>query len=132
MNRRQNWISASVLGLAAVLFVVGPALAKDPPKEITIAACKDKKPVVKFMHADHVKKLKAEKNCATCHHKVKGKMAQDKCSKCHMEAKGDKVGSCKDKSKKANPYHVLCITCHKKKQADSPKAPTKCGECHKK
>jgi hypothetical protein len=130
MNRRRNWISASVFGLAAVLFVVGPALAKKAPKEVTIGACKVKKSAVKFNHAAHVKTLKAEKNCVSCHHKVKGKMDQQKCSKCHMDAK-DKIGSCKDKSKKKNPYHKLCITCHKKKKADHPKVVTKCKGCHK-
>lgn len=47
------------------------------------------------------------------------------CKACHAEAAGGKIGKLgKDKG------HAQCLTCHK--EAKNDKAPTKCGDCHKK
>lgn len=47
------------------------------------------------------------------------------CTACHKEATGGKIGALgKEKG------HANCLTCHKEK--GNGKAPTKCGDCHKK
>jgi hypothetical protein len=133
MQRRRLAIAAVTVLMGVGLSVHVAAKKKAPAKKITIDGCKKKKPPVTFDHPAHVKA--AKKKCETCHHKVEKagkKVAPDKakCSDCHMKKQGEKLGTCQDKSKKKNPFHVQCIGCHKKAKAD--KAPTKCKGCHPK
>ena len=125
--------------LTPQLFFSATAEAKKVPAVIQIKGCQDKKPPVKFEHKKHHERLKKLKmDCKTCHHKGSAKDGPKKgntCTKCHLKpTKG--LGTCKDKSKKKNPFHVACIGCHKKLKAKAElkikKAPTKCKGCHPK
>lgn len=106
---------------------------KDPPeKKIEIKACAKKKPPVMFDHPAHVKAMKKNnQECVVCHHLVEKKEPEKQsCTACHLKKQGD-LGTCQDKSKKANPFHVQCIGCHMKMGGEAKKA-TKCNSCHAK
>jgi hypothetical protein len=120
-----------ILFVLAGLLIAAVALAaaaKDAPEKAMIDACKAKKSGVEFPHKAHVDKGLA---CDKCHHTQKGLKAGatdevKKCSSCHLDPK-DKALSCKEMSPAKNPYHKLCIDCHKAEK----KGPAKCAECHK-
>jgi hypothetical protein len=86
---------------------------------------------VKFLHSSH------GGACTTCHHASKpekaAKSATQPCADCHT-----KTATPPMKTKLQAAFHNpsatagICIDCHKKEAAAGKKAPTKCGECHKK
>lgn len=90
---------------------------------------------VAFDHEKHSEALKIK--CKDCHHKkAEGeKAAQTKCSNkaCHakVQEKDGKKFDAGTGSATENPFHVLCMNCHKKYVNDSTKkAPAKCKSCH--
>ena len=111
------------------------AFATEVPENITIDACADTKPAVDFPHQAHLE-LAA---CVDCHHtqadltaETVAEMEVADCASCHLEPEEATTPSCKEKSTKKNPYHLLCIGCHKeaKKANAETVAPSKCKECH--
>ncbi len=106
--------------------------AKDAPASVTISDCKAKQGAVTFDHKKHFTDSKIA--CDTCHHTDKGMKAGGseevkKCGDCHMPGKDPKAPSCQEMGAAKNPFHKLCVTCHKAKGGS---APAKCGDCHKK
>lgn len=118
------------LGIA-ILFVVlavAAVLAHHGPMKVTIDAAADKQPGVVFDHHAHSTKL--VKSCDTCHHTEKGLTAESdkrakKCSSCHLDPKAD-VPSMRAASMKTNPFHTVCVDCHKEQK----KGPVVCKNCH--
>lgn len=125
-------ITLAVLAATASLV----ALA-EVPENITIDGCATKKAAVEFPHKAHFEFT----DCVTCHHTTEGltlekagEMEVASCASCHMEPEKAETPVCTEASTKKNPYHIVCITCHKEtvaEKADSP-APTKCVACHPK
>jgi Class III cytochrome C family len=86
---------------------------------------------------DHKKHTATAGKCEVCHHAAKpekaAKAAQQSCRDCHT-----KTAEAPMKTKRQAAFHNpaaqsgICIDCHKKEAAAGKKAPTKCGECHKK
>lgn len=75
--------------------------------------------------ADVVIKNSVKGNVAFPHKKHDDLGLLKDCKVCHAEATGGKIASLgKDKG------HANCLACHKEK--GNGKAPTKCGDCHKK
>ncbi len=113
------------------------AYAEGIPEKITIDDCAKKKAAVEFSHKAHMEIT----DCVTCHHTAEGltaenytKMEVKTCSSCHVKPEKAETPICSSSSKKKNPYHIVCITCHKEtkvKNAET-KAPTKCTACHPK
>jgi len=121
---------AVALGLVSTVALAGNA--KAPPEKASIAECKKAKDPVAFEHKKHVDR-KVE--CAKCHHNQKDlKAGADvevkKCSECHLTPEKPETLKCTEMGAAKNPYHKLCIECHKADAAK--KAPTKCADCHKK
>ena len=126
------------LGVAC-LALAAPALfavpASKAPEKITINDCASKKPAVEFPHAQHFKTLE----CKTCHHTqadLKAGAATEVvgCKTCHVTPEKAETPKCSEMSSKTNPFHMVCVGCHKEelaKNADT-KAPTKCDQCHPK
>ncbi len=102
------------------------AVAKDPPKKVTLDKCKKKKSAVEFDHEMHVKKNKIA--CKKCHHT--GKNVACSTAKCHAGKADGKKPGCAEMSLKKNPYHIRCVGCHKK-GLNGKKGPRKCKDCHK-
>jgi predicted CXXCH cytochrome family protein len=95
---------SAVVAMFAVTAFAGAAFAAAPETVVL----KSIKGDVTFGHTKHV---------------VAGLLKD--CMICHAEATGGKIGAMgKEKG------HALCLDCHKK--IGNAKAPTKCGECHKK
>ena len=130
-------VFTGLLVLLATAALVAVAEEAKVPENITIDDCADKKAAVEFPHKAHFE----VSDCGTCHHTQEGltaetvaEMAVEKCGGCHNEPEKAETPKCSEMSSKKNPYHLLCITCHKdyvKENADS-KAPTKCNDCHPK
>ena len=104
------------------------AMASAHPDKVKIDAAAKKQPAVAFMHDKHVQRVKT---CDTCHHTNKGLTAESKdkvakCSTCHLNPKDAKVPNMADASLTKNPFHKLCITCHK----TAKKGPVVCNKCH--
>lgn len=122
---------------AAVLVVLVPAAHAQAPKEPAGAIVMTGAPNggVKFEHTLHAKDRGMK--CETCHHASKPekpmKAAQQRCQDCHT-----KVATAPMKTKTQAAFHDpmakqgICIGCHVEANAKGKKAPTKCGECHKK
>jgi len=122
-----------MLGVTTVLcLVLGlTASAQRGPETVTIKEAAKKLAGVPFAHQKHSATVK---QCDQCHHSNKGmtadnagKMKVEKCSACHLDPKPD-VPSMRDGSLQKNPFHSLCIGCHKQQK----KGPTLCKDCHKK
>ncbi len=93
-----------IVVMFALVAFAGSAFAAAPENVVM----KNKKGDVPFPHKKH----------------EDAKLISD-CKACHAEAAGGKIGALgKDKG------HANCLTCHK--DAKNDKAPTKCGDCHKK
>jgi hypothetical protein len=124
-----------VIAIAAVFSGVASAQEKPAPTTVVINTLKAPMGGVKFPHAVHSKM--AGTPCTTCHHASKAekayaaKVTHEACGDCHTKPAVAPM-------KTVNPFHVamaksgLCIDCHVKQNAAGKKAPTKCGECHKK
>lgn len=113
------------LCLGATLAIAGP---HHGPIETTIDAAADKREPVPFPHDQHATEL--VESCETCHHTTPGLTAEtdegvQACSDCHLDPEGDVPGM-REMSLKKNPFHMLCIDCHKEQDA----GPTSCNDCH--
>jgi hypothetical protein len=116
----------------SILLMCGAAATPKAMNIVKLDAAVKKQPAVRFDHDKHA--LKLVKTCVTCHHTTKGltaataaKAKVEKCSACHLDPKGN-VPSMRDASLQKNPYHSLCLGCHKKVK----KGATTCVQCHKK
>lgn len=113
--------------VAAVLAAVAVA-AVQLPETVTIDQAKNKQAPVVMSHKLHADTIA----CDTCHHTQKGLTAEaaevKSCAACHLDPEKPETPSIREVSLTKNPYHKLCIDCHKKEA----KGPTKCAECHKK
>ena len=99
--------------------------AKSPPKTLPIKECQKSKPSVTFPHALHLKKVKAA--CQVCHHKGKPDQLCGRAG-CHANQAAGKRPGCAEMSLSKNPFHIMCIKCHK----EEGKGPKTCAQCHKK
>jgi len=113
--------------LPIILIATLPALAGKTPATVTIDAAAKKQKAVPFPHEKHTK---VAKTCDVCHHDQKGLTADSKaevkkCGACHLDAKS-KAPSMSETSLTKNPFHKLCISCHKAQK----KGPTGCTGCH--
>jgi hypothetical protein len=131
-TRWLQWIIAVVAALGLTSTAAIAVAAKKAPDKTKIEACKKTKDPVTFEHQKHVDR-KIE--CTKCHHAQKDlKAGADievkKCSECHLTPEKAETPKCTEMSMSKNPFHKLCITCHKADAAK--KAPTKCTDCHKK
>jgi len=123
-------IFAAVLMLMAFATVATAKKPADAPESITIDGAQKKQPAVVFPHKAHID---LGVTCETCHHTQKG-MTKDStdevqtCTSCHLNPTDAATPSMAEMSTKKNPFHMVCIDCHKEKA----KGPTKCAECHKK
>ncbi len=121
---------AALVILAGSTFIAGAAT---PPEKITIKDCVAKKTAVEFPHGIHAK----AHECKTCHHTqpTLSLTSTDKveaCGTCHVTPEKAETPKCSEMSLTKNPFHMLCVKCHKEelaKKADT-KAPTKCEQCH--
>ncbi len=123
-------LSVLALTAATALFAV---TAKDAPEKITIQDCQNKKPAVVFPHAAHFEVTE----CKTCHHtqpelKMGATIEVQACRTCHVTPEKADTPTCSQMSMTKNPFHMVCITCHKEQVAKNAasKAPTKCDGCH--
>lgn len=136
----RRWSLAVSLCAAVLLTVVrtAPAQETSPPEDITIDGCGDTRAPVSFPHKAHFEEIE----CVTCHHSqedltleaVQGGMEVEICSDCHLEPEEADTPVCSERSLKKNPFHLVCVDCHKKAIAEdeSVSAPSKCAECHPK
>ncbi|MHB0970295.1 MAG: cytochrome c3 family protein [Thermoanaerobaculia bacterium] len=116
--------------IAAGVLTATFAYAHHGPKTTTIDAAAKKQPGVVFAHEKHQQLVKS---CDTCHHMNKGLTAEDKdaeakvqkCATCHLDPK-DAAPSMREMSMTKNPFHILCVNCHKEQK----KGPTTCTTCH--
>ena len=126
------------LTIAALVILAGSTFgagAATPPEKATIDDCVAKKSAVEFPHGAHAKRLE----CKTCHHtqETLSLTSTDKvetCGTCHVTPAQAETPKCSEMSATKNPFHMLCVKCHKEelaKNADT-KAPTKCDQCHPK
>ena len=123
-------IVALVVGVAASLMAFAAV-----PDTVTIDDCASKKAPVSLPHKAHTELT----GCTTCHHTDKGLTAESasnvqKCGACHNDPEKEGTPECSQMSLSKNPFHILCINCHKEKAKEDPstKAPTKCDGCHPK
>lgn len=126
-----------LISLAVLVATASLVALAEVPENITIDGCAKKKAAVEFPHQAHFE----FSDCVTCHHTTEGltlenvaEMEVASCGSCHNEPEKETTPICSASSTKKNPYHIVCITCHKetaKENADST-APTKCAACHPK
>lgn len=119
---RNLWaLAVGILGVVA-------AAAVQVPENVTLDKAKNKQAPVVMPHKAHADKYA----CDTCHHTQKGLTAEaaevKPCSSCHLDPEKPETPSMREMSLSKNPFHKLCIDCHKKEA----KGPSKCAECHKK
>jgi hypothetical protein len=118
----------ALLGFAiGVLILAAPAMMLAQEDEIVLDACGEKQAAVKFPHSAHVELGP----CSTCHHTQEDLAAGgegEKCTNCHLNPEDEATPDCSQMSTSKNPYHKLCVGCHKKEA----KGPAKCAECHPK
>ena len=127
------------IAVVALAVFAGAALMATPatkaPDKVSLDDCVAKKTAVAFPHGEHAK----AHACETCHHTQKGLKAGDAtevatCGTCHVTPEKAETPKCAEMSSTKNPFHMLCVNCHKEelaKKADT-KAPTKCEQCHPK
>jgi len=119
-----------MFGVIGFVLVATIALA-GPPDMVKIDQAANKKPGVEFNHKAHMERVES---CDTCHHMDKGLTADSDlskvqaCSACHLKPEAADTPDMTQMSMKKNPFHMLCIDCHK----TGGKGPTKCNDCHKK
>jgi hypothetical protein len=124
------------LGLAVFVAATLVAVpANKAPEKAVLDDCVAKKSAVQFPHGTHSKKLE----CKTCHHTQPELKATDAtevktCGTCHVKPEKADQPKCSEMGSKTNPFHALCVDCHKQELAKQPdtKAPTKCDQCHPK
>ena len=125
--------AAFIFGLPTLALIVFAAVfaatAKEAPEIATLDQCMKKQPAVTFTHKAHTELTE----CTTCHHTQEGLTADSdmevtRCVDCHLEPAEASTPACTELSLKKNPYHVVCVSCHKESAKDT--APTKCKGCH--
>lgn len=127
------------LVLVALVALAGTALVAVPaskaPDKVTIDDCVAKKSAVAFGHGEHAKRM----DCKTCHHtqadlKAGAATEVQTCGTCHVAPEKAETPKCSEMSTAKNPFHSLCVDCHKQELAKKPDtvAPTKCDQCHPK
>lgn len=119
------------LALVIALLAATALLAHHGPDVVKIDAAAKKQAPVTFSHGKHATQFVS--SCDTCHHTQKGLTSDKetnvaKCSTCHLDPKSPNVPSMREASLTKNPFHSLCIDCHKEQK----KGPTGCMACHKK
>jgi hypothetical protein len=117
------------IGFLATLLFVGAFVVAGTDEVMTLDGCGEKKAAVEFPHGAH----QAVTECTTCHHTSEGLTAESDmevktCQSCHLNPEAAETPSCSEMSMSKNPYHKLCISCHK----EQAKGPTKCNDCHPK
>lgn len=121
--------SFPVILIAALCLALVPiAFGHHGPVDTVIDEAAAKQPPVPFNHGEHATKL-VEK-CETCHHMNKGLTADSdskvqNCAACHLDPKGSVPGM-REMSLTKNPFHSLCMGCHKEQK----KGPIACKDCH--
>ena len=121
--------TVSTLIVAAAVLVAGVVMAgKQCPETVSLDQAKAKKTAVTMNHKAHV----ALTACTTCHHTNKELTATSNvevatCASCHLDPAKPETPSMREMSLTKNPFHKLCIDCHKKQA----KGPAKCADCHK-
>lgn len=121
--------TAVVLILTLLAVATVALAAQQPPEEVVIDAAADKQSAVTFPHADHLERVD---DCTTCHHTAEGLTLEsdvkvETCSACHLDPE-EGVPGMREMSLKKNPFHMVCVDCHKTEE----KGPTKCFDCHPK
>ncbi len=125
-------IGVLAFGLLSAAMVFATTANKAPEK-ITINECATKKPAVLFPHKAHW----AITSCKTCHHTQPdltptSTVEVQACATCHHNPEKADTPDCTQMSMTKNPYHMVCLTCHKETKAKdaNTKAPTACTGCH--
>lgn len=121
--------AALVVAFAMPSLSAAPAAPKDGEIKALDGMTATKAPV-KFSHANHAAKAKAE--CKDCHHKLEKDPKNYKCGSAGCHDSGDAKDKTSDKSFYM-AYHKAtaassCLGCHKAKT----KGPVKCDDCHPK
>jgi len=126
-----------LIGLLVAMVVAVAAMAAEVPAKVTIKDCAATKGTVEFDHKAH---LTRAKTCAVCHHTMKDLTAEnaatktvEPCGKCHAKPEKATTPVCSDKTMTANPFHMVCVKCHKETKLAKPdtKAPSgMCTGCH--
>lgn len=127
MSKILKALALTAVVLAAAITVAAP---HHGPIEVVIDDAQDKRAPVAFQHDQHTELVKS---CDTCHHTFEGLTAEtDKevqaCSACHLDPEKATTPSMRQMSLTKNPFHIVCIDCHKAEA----KGPTKCDDCHPK
>jgi hypothetical protein len=130
-RQQERNVMRRALSLAAVFvcFAVAAVFAHHGPMKVTITGAAEKKqPPVTFDHHKHATSL--VDSCDTCHHTMEGLTAKTdadvkKCASCHLDSSSD-APSMAAAGLKQNPFHVLCINCHREEK----QGPTACRDCH--
>ena len=123
-------VLVAVVLVGAMVVAASGATPADAPDEIVIDAAMVKRAAVVFPHKLHWENVES---CETCHHQSEGLTAEsevevESCANCHLDPEEAETPSMRELSLKKNPYHILCVDCHKAEE----KGPTKCDECHPK
>ena len=118
----------TIATILAFCFASTAAYGHHTPATTTISAAAKKQPAVPFAHEKHVTRAKS---CDTCHHTDKGLTKETdknvkKCSACHLDPAKPTTPSMREMSLQKNPFHMLCINCHK----TGKKGPVACTGCH--
>ena len=118
----------AAVGVALVVAVAFAGVSNKAPESLVLDKAQSKRPPVIFPHKVHADRLA----CDTCHHMNKGLKAGDTvevtpCAPCHLDPEKPDTPSMREMSLTKNPFHKLCINCHK----TEAKGPSKCNECHK-
>ena len=110
----------ALLGVLALLFVVGDTLGNDPNNPQVVPHPSDAMLAVNFAHADHL-----EQNCVECHHNFADATGAGMCFDCH-KTNADVAHLIE------NQFHDLCRNCHVDNQAAGANhGPTRqCVGCH--
>jgi hypothetical protein len=121
--------TAIAVVLAATILFAAP---HHGPVDVVIDAAQKRRAAVEFPHAAHHEWVAS---CDTCHHTDEGLTADaaieaevQGCVSCHLDPEQADTPSMREMSLKKNPYHVLCVDCHKEQQ----KGPAECDDCHPK
>ncbi len=117
-------VVAVLVGVAVVL----AGVANKAPDSVVLDKASTKRTPVTFPHKAH----QDVTACSTCHHtnaELKAGSAEEvkPCAACHLDPDKPTTPSMREMSLTKNPFHKLCIDCHKQQG----KGPTKCVDCHK-
>jgi uncharacterized protein (DUF2141 family) len=122
---RRMMLLGSALALA---FAGAVAIAHHGPDTVTLDDATAKRTPVTFSHLRHTEVVP---QCSTCHHTQKNLTSDagvkvPTCASCHLDPAQANVPNIREMGLKTNPYHVLCINCHREQK----QGPTTCNACH--